>query len=905
MSASGSTHEQAVVLVGNYHQDDENLSSYTAKGLTIMSIDADNNQEPDYAWYSNNTQDRPAIPPTRFDFVALIPVGMSSRVNNSTFYPGIPIWKPRGWFEMTETSLSRMDQFELNSNNFNANVDTRYYRCIINGGYFTQMVRSRKAACNKVKYYQIGGNAYVKEFYPGSHSADNYGTILCPINVTGGEIEQCFMTGYGKGTAIGSDIYFWCAGGKIDKFLGAYMEKPKQTSDSDGNVNMTAKIDHAKIGRFFGGGTSPKAQISGNIDVTINNSTVDFYCGGPEFGDMTSGKTVTTRANNTTFGEYYGAGFGGTAITYTNDEDYNGQGLGGASTPTVTYPSNFFTSHYVAQRLKNTNNGIGNCYKFEFIFNSRGAGSVARFYTGYAKFSLATTGSVTNILEGCTMLGNFYGAGCQGKVSGTVTSTLTGCTINGSAFGGGYKAENNIVDVYPTTEPGLSVYTRETGIFSDFGTVAPVQFVWKQNESGHAAGTSVDAGNSGTLYTDVILSDLGNVTGAISITVDGGTVAESVYGGGNESKSLNNTSVTLTGNATVSGNVFGGGNLAPVGGSVTVEMSGGTVNKDVYGGGALANTNINNATNYGTASESISSTSTNTTTVNLTGGTIKGDAYGGGLGQKDGFYGKTGDIAAVVYGDINVNLGSDGGSTATAFHISNYSGDHSGVVKSGRVFGCNNLLGSPQGDVRVTVYKTVAGNVSRTAHEQNNEQRPQTGSGVTPTYEVAAVYGGGNLANYTTTGKKAYVKIMKCDVSIRSVYGGGNAAAVPETDVLVNGAYEIAEVFGGGNGKDSYTTDDAGTNWVTNPGADVYSNATTLLRGGYIHEAYGGSNSKGTISGNVSIDKSSGGDCTLTVEDLYGAGKDADIEGDLIMVMGCSQTRTENIYGCSMNANVK
>lgn len=573
MAASGTTHSQAVVLVGNYHQDDEVLTNLTSKGLTIMSIDADNNQEPDYAWYSNNTQDRPAIPPTRFDFVAVIPVGMSSRVNNSTFYPGIPIWKPRGWFEMTETSLSKMDQFELNSNNFNTSDDTRNYRCIINGGYFTQMVRSRKAACNKVKYYQIGGNAYIKEFYPGSHSADNYGTVLCPINVTGGEIEQCFMTGFGKGTAIGPNIYFWCAGGKIDKFLGAYMEKPRQTSSADGNVNLTAKIDHARIGRFFGGGTSPKAPITGNIDVTINNSHVDFYCGGPEFGDMVTGKTVTTHATNTTFDEYYGAGFGGTAITYTNDEDNNDQGLGSPTKPTVTYPVSFFNNHYVSQRLqKKDGYGLGSCYKFEFIFNSRGAGSVARFYTGYAQFDLATTGSVTNELTGCTFNGDFYGAGCQGRVSGTVTSTLTNCSVNGSAYGGGYKAVSNEVEIYTATAPSMSVYTRETGIFSDFGEGTHETYEWIQGDASHdgVAGTGAQAGK---LYTskDITMTDLGNVTGAITLTLNGSTtVNENVFGGGNMSKSLDNTTVNLRQGVQVLGNVYGGGNKGAVSGSSRV-----------------------------------------------------------------------------------------------------------------------------------------------------------------------------------------------------------------------------------------------------------------------------------------------------------------------------------------------
>ena len=627
MSASGSTHEQAVVLVGNYHQDDEDLKNHTSKGLTIMSIDADNNQEPDYAWYSNNTQDRPIIPPTRFDFMAMIPVGMSSRVNNTTFYPGIPIWKSHGWFEMTETSLSKMDQFELNSNNFDtSDNDTRNYRCIINGGYFTQMVRSRKAACNKVKYYQIGGNAYVKEFYPGSHSADNYATVLCPINVTGGEIEQCFMTGFGKGTAVGSDIYFWCAGGKIDKFLGAYMENP-----STAGVNMTAKIDHAKIGRIFGGGTSPKAQITGNIDVTINNSHVDFYCGGPEFGNMSDGKTVTTHATNTVFEQYYGAGFGGTAITYKNDIDDNSQGIGGTSKPTVTYPSSFLTTYYSGSgkaRLKyETGYGIGSCYKLEFLFNSRGAGSVARFYTGYAQFDLATTGSVTNNLTGCTVNGDFYGAGCQGKVNGTVTSTLSGCTIYGSAFGGGFKATANEVDIYPASAPEMSVYTRETGIFSDFGTVEPEKYTWKQgtNEKKNTVeGTTLYTG------TNVTLADLGNVTGAISITIDGGSIADDVFGGGNESKSLNNTTVSIENGAQIAGSVYGGGNEADVQGNTNVNITGGTITQNVFGGGKGEADHFE----CKKAMVGIDGDGTNNpdggTTVNITAGTVKGNVYGGG-----------------------------------------------------------------------------------------------------------------------------------------------------------------------------------------------------------------------------------------------------------------------------------
>ena len=79
-------------------------------------------------------------------------------------------------------------------------------------------------------------------------------------------------------------------------------------------------------------------------------------------------------------------------------------------------------------------------------------------------------------------------------------------------------------------------------------------------------------------------------------------------------------------------NVFGGGQAGIVKGSVAVNVSGGTVKNDVYGGGALADTNTDNVTDYGTNNPTISSTTTYTTTVKLTGGLI-GNAYGGGLGQ--------------------------------------------------------------------------------------------------------------------------------------------------------------------------------------------------------------------------------------------------------------------------------
>ena len=443
--------------------------------------------------------------------------------------------------------------------------------------------------------------------------------------------------------------------------------------------------------------------------------------------------------------------------------------------------------------------------------------------------------------------------------------------------------------------------------------------------------------------------------------------------------------VTIEGSAFVNGSVYGGGEVGITKGTVIVNINDGTIEKDVYGGGKLADTNTGNwspnkyfievtelkadqsyfkkedvyteitdeeavaedgityytkvgetyevatvtpgetpvngkytksenytavtyaeatanpGTYYETKAEwtdEDQKTSLYKTTVNLLGGLIKGDAYGGGLGQKVGFNGASTGIPAIVWGDIEVTL------NGSKFNITTYSEDgYTDIVKSGRVFGCNNLNGYPKGDVTVTVRKTVAGSHTRTAITRDEDEKFV--SEASPrTYEVAAVYGGGNLADDETdlAGKKTKVIIETCNVSIREVYGGGNAAAVPETEVLVKGAYEIETVFGGGNGKDPYKK---GTEWIANSGADVNGDTNTQLTGGFIHEAYGGSNKRGRIAGKVKINTGSGGTCMLECSKVVAAGKDADLDTDAILVMGCVDgEKIDQVIGGADNANV-
>lgn len=860
LATTTNPHEQAIVLVGNYHynQSATGVGFNTGKALSVMSVDEDNNQEPDYGWYVYQTENRTKLPPIRFDFVPQIGIGMAARVTGSTPYPQVGILHPAGWFEYTETSLVFMNECETNTGISTSN-DNGYgnNRWIVNSGYFMQIIRGFSGGNDtKLSYMQIGGSAYVEQLYPGSHVAQNGTTTIRPIIVTGGEIERCYMTG-NKNNAIGPDIFFWCAGGRIHKWLAAFTSNP-----STNGVNVTAKVDHAIIRRFFGGGTSAAARITGNIDVTMDHSLVDFYCGGPEFGDMNSGKTVTTHAKGTTFGEYYGAGFGGTSLSTVYITETSGVSFANDS----QYPLSFSTNY---KRLQTSGSyGLGVGYEFDYILYSGGVGTgVARFYTKYARFSLATTGNVTNVLEGCTVKGNFYGAGCQGRVNGTVTSTLTDCTFEGNVFGGGYKASANTLDVYPTTQPTYSRYTKETGLFSGFGNVQPETWSWRQGTV-----DTYDAGSK-VIYTNVDMSTLGNVTGAISLTISGGSVARNVFGGGNESPSRNNTSVIVTDNTVVSGNVFGGGNVATVDGSTSVAINEAVLDNMVYGGG-------NEAGVVGNAN------------VHLAGGTVSGGIYGGC------------NTSGTVAGNVEVLLSS--GIIGTSEQL--------GYVHGG---GYGNVT-SVTGNVLLSIGDEPTGN-DKSANRNN----------VNNLVIYADVYGGSALGSTcTAAGKNSAVKMYSGTVNgdiyggalgspsvaasmgavnqtvdiyggrvTGSVYGGSNINAsllrssqsgvtVHNTATPQPGEYGLGYVFGGGNG--SIAADNG------QPGAHCGDTFVTLL-GGSVGNAFGGGNASTSQSTLMSVNGGSHGN-------IFGGGNLGDVTGTVTVNVTSGQV-TGDIYGGGALAN--
>ena len=869
---SGKTvYDYAVVLVGNYnHYYGANSIKNDALPFTIMSADLDNDNEPDYTFFYQH-QNRLNVSPIRFDFLCWPGIGMGHKPTGSLRMPDQGIFNHNGWFEVTNTCQLHIYQIEYNNNGATAPF-------IMHGGVVEQIVSNNtNTAPNNTQYIHLGGNVWFKMFNNGCHADKTHFTPHVPISVTGGDYDEFYLTGMFKPTANADADNAECyvSGGRFGEVAGAGQEQVK------GDVYW--QIDYADITNFYGGGINAAKPITGNITTNIRRSHVTTFCGGPKFGDMTSGKTVNTNAEGCVFGRFFGAGYGGTSFNRVRTQNL---------TNAANYNFNGWINSDYKRQYNSGNSGIATNFEYELFPYSgfSNDNNVGRFYVNYASLSLASCNDVTSVLTGCTISDNFYGGGNLGKVSGSITSTLADCIVHGNVFGAGFSATPPTCDVYPlstryakhTTTTNTPYWDGNAGVyFPGVLTEAPVTYTWKQATSVSAGNEFEDSGDNHFILTTVDMSGLGTVTGNVTLNIAGTT----------------------------------------------------TVAGDVYGGGALASSN----TDY---YKDVSPVATITTTVNLTGGVIERNVYGGGMGRIE-----NGDEKAVEakVGNTLVNLNGtktitkdDNGQDVVSYNDN--------CVVKGCIFGCNNLNGSPQGNATVHVYKTQGydGHMRTTGTDNQGNPKIESIDDTQHSYELAAVYGGGNLAAYeptTPTTKKSYVIIDGCDLtSIKQVYGGGNAASTPATQVDINGTYEIEEVFGGGNGKDDISYD--GTTKIDNPGANVgYINYSTYnpetgkwvdntdadtkekrqttgsrylygtgeanvnIHGGLIHRVYGGSNTKGNVRQTAVTMLEDQESCHFIVDEAYGGGKSAPMDAKAQLLMSCIPG-LKAAYGGAEAANI-
>ena len=545
-NSSYTPYDYAVVLVGNYHQYN-GINTSDKQPYTVTSVDLDGDNEPDYSFILR-FDGRTAFHPVRYDFLNLMGLGMAQKSTGGTGSYNFGIMQPKGWFEVTNTALFRVTQFEYSPSGRSKKP------IILHGGVMEQWVSLQGNPGDCVEYFHVGGNVWFKEFHLGIHQDKNDKTPHPPVSVTGGDFDYFYLTGaYRADVEIYDDnAECYINGGRFGIMAGTGMEGLGTTSD---NGNITWQIDNADITEFYGGGINAAHPAIGNISTTISNSRVTLFCGGPKFGDMIGGKTVTTNATNCTFGTYFGAGYGGNS--------YSREAPNNRDKTMNTDWNNWITTNY-KQEYKSGFGGVSTQFDYQFLPMSGNANNVCRIFIEYVKFSLATTHNVISNLTGCTVTGNFYGGGNLGKVDGNVTSTLTNCTVNGDAFGAGFSASLPSVEVDSIgfrTEP---YYYQNLGNYR-IGVKGPTEtYTWEHAETVNNTASAINKDDH-ILYTTENLTTLGTVTGTATLNIKGATTVEgSVYGGGCEADVMGNTRVEMEDGYIFNG-IFGGGLSGSVG----------------------------------------------------------------------------------------------------------------------------------------------------------------------------------------------------------------------------------------------------------------------------------------------------------------------------------------------------
>ena len=904
--ASHTVHDYAVVLVGNVHQYTTNNSAIgNNKNYTVTTIDLDHDNEPDYSLMLRN-DGRNKLHPVKWDFLNIVGLGMAQKSTGGTGSYNQGIFQPLYWFESTNTSLFRVTQFEYDNND---RIEAPY---IVQGGVMEQWVSGQSGgAANKTTYFHVGGNVWFKEFHRGTHQDKDLQSNHPPVSVTGGDYNEFYLTGLytANVTSYADNAECYINGGRFGVVAGAAMEGIGKPNGADDTGNITWQVQNADIREFFAGGINAAKPVTGNLSTTITGGKIDLFCGGPKFGDMSTGKTVTTNATDCIFGTFFGAGYGGNSYSRQAPRNHNN---------IVNFPHNdkdagndeswnSWLGRFYTQTYSSTYGGVSTQFNYQFLPMSQNADNCARIFVEYVKFSLATCRNVTSTLSGCKITGNFYGGGSLGKVDGPVTSTLTNCEVQGSAFGAGFSASLPSVEVDDrgfTTEP---YYYKDLGTYREGVKGATTTYTWQKK-----TGNSWVDNTNHILYTSEDLTTLGAVTGKATLTINGTTtVGESVYGGGEESGVGGDTEVNVY-RGTIGtpgyggveyGNVFGGGKgkvgdkvAGYVKGNTTVNISQAsaeeptTIYHNVYGGGAYGSVGDFTYDPTSGMPTALATANTGNTTVTITGGTFGSNGHENGMV----FGSSRGDVAtpegdpavdpndrmAWVY-STHVTIGDAGAATSPTIKGSVYGSGENGHtfqntivdIKKGIVgITDTNIDGGAAYVYRGNVYGGGCGTDKYDSNSDGIKDKYNPLAGIVKGTTTVNITGGQVVHNVYGAGAMGSV-------------GGGAEANSGKTTINISGGrigYDgngNGHIFGAARGEYGVSTAASGLanvretavniNYTTTPAADNDGKTVQLIAG----SVFGGGEA-GTVKESVAVNMTGG----LILKDVYGGGALADTQ---------------------------
>lgn len=426
--------------------------------------------------------------------------------------------------------------------------------------------------------------------------------------------------------------------------------------------------------------------------VTVKDNC-DVY-GGGELGTDVETTSITIKSG-ATLGMVYGGGYAGKVTDNTNIV------VDGGTVTTI------FGGGYNSEAIVegNTNITINNATSISTVYgggdnapvegtanltiSGGDIGSETSIFGG-GRGAGATCGNTNVILSGGTINAWVFGGGNEGSVSGTAKVSLQGSTVNKNLFGGGRLA---------------SATCKNTDVTVSDGSV---NWLLGGGENGSVTGEChLAISGTPTISGDVFggSKNSGTTVGSTRVEISGGTLGY-INGGGYQGDVTGECYLAISGTPTISGNVFGGSNqLGTTVGSTRVEISGGTFQSSIFGGGwgcdVLGDTYVTMGGGscfdvYGGGSQGQVN---GTTHVLVNGGTISNAIYGGGYGSdQDNDKGRVGntevrvtDVAAesTVFGDGL--YGSVTGNTSVIIEGGKFGGIH-GSGLNGQIGGKADIL---------------------------------------------------------------------------------------------------------------------------------------------------------------------------------------------------------------------
>ena len=668
----------------------------------------------------------------------------------------------------------------------------------VKGGGSTIIIGSNEATLtagneNDIRIGEVygGGNGYYT--YPGKD-----------IKTGLGETETTFVAGTIKTFKGDAEVQTATAGGDVPTI------KKTSITVNGSNVKIDSLFGGAK-NAFINGSSSPAAN---DIYININNGTIYAAFGGNNYGGaINSGSGIDIDIANTKLndplswakiGKDHGIAYlyGGGNKVVAPKVDIN---ITGGMIDTCFTGGNSATVNSATTTVNVADNeDVIYPTDANHPYDGSGVYNVRTLFGGNNAAAMSILPTLTLTKGG---IGTVYGGGNAGDMLADNTELYPESSVGA---GDGYKVSTNVL----ITSPNISIDLVYGGC-------------QKANVK-NSTYVSMSNGNVGTIYGGCNISgtiDAANgLANDANVFISGGTVHKNVFGGSNGYYGCRGNDYTYTDNRfNTAVNYIG--TLFPLVNSTQVNITGGTFEGNIYGGGNLAPVGIDDEDaideddrpNYVENSGNVTLSITDAATAVL----IKGNVFGGGR-------------MASVFGQSSVTM------NATNAYVAN----SKGVNVTGDIYGGNDIAGTIQ---------------STHDYAASNSQ----------TYEVAAsvfldgklkldgsVYGGGN-GNYTyydnatqfTSATEAN-KVLVCDETNRPVVGGG---AIVDVNTDANG--HVHMVYGGGNS------------------ATVNSKAIVLLNNSAVASSV---NNVDTIfGGNNSVDMAIMPTLTLTkgnVNTVYGGG---------------------------------